>query len=552
VADERATSAPAAPPAWATASGHDSYGAWADLRIGAETQRLRWIDPGTFIGGSPPNTAGRGENEDQHAVTISAGFWMADSECTQALWLELMGSNPAGHTGDPQLPVESILFEDAESFLKRLSQRTAGSVARLPTRAEWEYAACAGTLNGFSDGDDAAHIAAYANCKDNGPGRPIPVRSLKPNRWGLYDMLGNVAEWSYGGTKPASEVPGPDPELADRAAINAYHVRGGSYQHIPNSCRPSAFGYLRRESRSNDVGFRFLIEQPGRPGHAGPEAVPLMPGHPPGPGAPAPGALGARPPGRPPWAAAAGKDGYGSWADLRIGAEIQRLRWIEPGSFVMGSPPTEKGRGEWEDQRTVTISHGFWMGDSACTQEVWTAVIGSNPSLHTGAAQLPVHRVSFDDAVGFLDKLSKRLNGGLARLPTRAEWEYAARAGATTTYVYGDDPALAAPYANTKDTGPGRPIPVRHLKPNRWGLFDVMGNLQQWVYGGIGSLAAGANIDPELANRATLTVFHVRGGSCEQPTVGCRLAGGGLLPRDCRNNDLGVRILIEQAVRGAP
>jgi formylglycine-generating enzyme required for sulfatase activity/serine/threonine protein kinase len=537
--DVRATRPPIAPPAWATASGQDVYGAWADLRIGNVTQRLRWIDPGTFLSGSPPTQAGRGLDEDQQAVTISTGYWLADSECTQALWLELMGSNPASHAGDPQLPIENVRFEEAEGFLQRLSQHTVGSLARLPTRCEWEYAARAGATTAYSFGDDAALIGSYANVKDSGPGRSLPVRSLKPNRWGLYDMLGNVGEWSYGGTRPLTALPGLDPELTDRATINAYHLRGGSFQHPANRCRPAAFGYLRRDSHSPDVGFRFLVEQAGTP-------------EPPGAGGPAAVAHGAKAPPRPPWAAAVGKDGFGSWADLRIGAETQRLRWIEPGSFVMGSPPTEKGRGEWEEQRPVTISHGFWLADSTCTQEVWKTVMGSNPSLHTGVAQLPVHRVSFDDAVGFLDKLGKRINVGLARLPTRAEWEYAARAGATTTYFYGDDPALAGPYANTKDSGPGRLLPVRSLKPNRWGLYDVMGNIQQWVYGGVGSVPAAAAIDPDLANRATLPAFHIRGGSCDQPTIRCRLAGGGLLPRDCRNNDLGLRILIEQAVRGAP
>jgi formylglycine-generating enzyme required for sulfatase activity/serine/threonine protein kinase len=546
--DERATRPPAVPPAWAVASGQDGYGAWAELRIGAETQRLRWIDPGTFLAGSPPAEAGHVKEEQQKEVTISRGFWLADSECTQALWRELMGSNPSVHAGDPRLPVENMLFDEAEGFLQRLSQRTAGNLARLPTRAEFEYAERAGSRTAYYFGDDAALIAAYANVKDNGPGHPLTVRSRTPNAWGLYDMIGNVAEWSYGGIAMLSTLAGLDPELADRATVNAYHIRGGSYQHPAIQVRSASYGYLRRDSRNGDVGFRFLVEQAAKPEPSGREAVP---GKAPVP-APAPGARGAKPPGRPPWAAAVGKDGFGSWADLRIGAETQRLRWIEAGSFMYGSPPSEKGRSDWEDQRQVTIAHGFWLADSACTQEVWTTVIGSNPSLHKGTPQLPVQRVSFDDALGFLDKLSLRLKGAQARLPTRAEWEYAARAGATTTYFYGDDPALAGPYANTKNSGPGRPIPVRSLKPNRWGLYDVMGNIQNWVYGGIGALPVGPNIDPELANRTALTVFFVRGGSCDQPTDHCRLAGGGLLPRDCRNDDLGLRILIEQAEHGAP
>ena len=165
--------------------------------------------------------------------------------------------------------------------------------------------------------------------------------------------------------------------------------------------------------------------------------------------------------------------------------------WIEPGSFLMGSPKDEKDRHVAEVQHTVELTKGFWMGVCPVTQEQWRAVISdrafvrptegfdlSNPSLFHGDKKLPVESVTWDDCQTFLKKLRAKDRQSY-RLPTEAEWEYACRAGTTTPFYCGD--TLTTALANFSDgsikpggkKGPARPKtrPVGSFPPNAWGLL---------------------------------------------------------------------------------
>ena len=147
---------------------------------------------------------------------------------------------------------------------------------------------------------------------------------------------------------------------------------------------------------------------------------------------------------KPRWASSVGEDRFGVYADVTIpGTRASfRMRRIQPGRFVMGSPKTEEGRFNGEGpQHRVTISRGFWMADSECTQAVYEAVTGKNPSRFKGADR-PVEQVSWDDAQAFLRTINRRIPGLDLRLPTEAEWEYAARAG-TTAARHGELDAVA-------------------------------------------------------------------------------------------------------------
>ena len=140
---------------------------------------------------------------------------------------------------------------------------------------------------------------------------------------------------------------------------------------------------------------------------------------------------------RPEWAEAIGRDEYGLYVDFRIGDAVQRLRWIVPGEFLMGSPESQAERLDWETQHRVILTQGYWLADTACTQALWQAVLDDNPSGFKGEDR-PVENVSWDDTQRFIARLNELIPGGGFRLPTEAEWEYACRAGTTTAFWFGD------------------------------------------------------------------------------------------------------------------
>jgi hypothetical protein len=189
--------------------------------------------------------------------------------------------------------------------------------------------------------------------------------------------------------------------------------------------------------------------------------------------------------GRPPWAVDAGRDEYGDWAEFDYEGVRQRLRWIPPGTFMMGSPEDELGRFENEGpQHEVTIGAGFWLFATPVTQALYQAVTGENPSSFTGGDR-PVEQVSWQDAMTFLARLNGRVPGLELRLPSEAQWEYACRAGTTTATYAGNLPEaetgsekLLDPIACFASNSLGETHPVALRKPNRWGLYDMSSDIR--------------------------------------------------------------------------
>lgn len=231
------------PPIWAVAWGDDPFGLWSEFAVDEVVQRLRWIEPGEFLMGSPDDEPERSDDEGpQHRVRISEGFWLADSACTQALWQAVMGENPSRFDDDPQNPVEQVSWEDVQGFLGRLRQRLPeGCEPVLPSEAQWEYACRSGTQTPFNLGETISPEQVnydgnfpYANAaKGAYRERTVPVKSLLPNRWGLYEMHGNVCEWCVDGRRDYSNVRQGevvvDPMGPTESASCA--VRGGSWLH---------------------------------------------------------------------------------------------------------------------------------------------------------------------------------------------------------------------------------------------------------------------------------------------------------------------------------
>lgn len=189
-----------------------------------------------------------------------------------------------------------------------------------------------------------------------------------------------------------------------------------------------------------------------------------------------------------------GKDQYGQYGDLSFNGVIQRFRWIPASSFIMGSPKSEKERLDSETQHRVNIRTGFWLADTACTQALWQAVMGSNPAHFNGCLDHPVEQVSWHDVQLFLQRASEFLEGLVLRLPSEAEWEYACRAGTTGAFWFsgfwiGDriTPQQANYDARTLYAGLGRTgeyrqstVVVKSFAPNPWGLYQMHGNVWEW------------------------------------------------------------------------
>ena len=229
---------------------------------------------------------------------------------------------------------------------------------------------------------------------------------------------------------------------------------------------------------------------------------------------------------KPAWAKHMGSDRYGLFLDLEILGVVQRFRWIPPGEFLMGSPQSEKGRDNYsegyegdkilesinydgERQFVARVSKGYWLADTVCTQALWQAVMGDNPSEFKGD-QRPVENVSWDDIQNFLQKLNPQQNHWQLALPSEMQWEYACRAGTQTAYFFGESfnkEHVSFDRSSTEGT-----LPVKDKTPNAWGLYQMHGNVYEWCQDKFGPYPEGVAQDYQAPS--DLPNYRVlRGGS---------------------------------------
>jgi formylglycine-generating enzyme required for sulfatase activity len=277
------------PPDWASGWGQDRYGVFVEFTWLEVTQRLRWIPPGRFWMGSPESEPGRYDDEGpRHQVTLTQGFWLFDTPCTQALWQAVMRENPSRFKSLTR-PVEQVSWDQVKDFLKQINARLPGLNLVLPSEAQWEYACRAGTETAIYTGD----LAILGKC--NAPALDLiawysgnsgvdfdlpdgvdssdwkekqyphtqagtrPVGLKRANPWGLYDMLGNVWEWTqdhwhdnYRG------APNDGSAWEDRDPDAMRVVRGGSWfttlgaRRVRAACRYQG----KPDYRSRFRGFR--------------------------------------------------------------------------------------------------------------------------------------------------------------------------------------------------------------------------------------------------------------------------------------------------------
>ena len=210
---------------------------------------------------------------------------------------------------------------------------------------------------------------------------------------------------------------------------------------------------------------------------------------------------------------------------------------IPAGTFTMGSPSTEPNRWSYETQHQVTISKPYYMQTTVVTQGQWKAVMGSNPSNFTSCGDdCPVEQVSWYDVQEFIRKLNQQEGTDKYRLPTEAQWEYAARAGTTTPFNTGN--CLSTDQANYNGSRPlsGCPkgenrrktVRVGSFSPNAWGLYDMHGNVWQWCQDWYGDYTSDSVTDPEGPSSGRYRIF--RGGGWDRGGArGCRSASRGFL-----------------------
>jgi formylglycine-generating enzyme required for sulfatase activity len=538
-------------PDWVSAFGTDEYGAWCEFQVprhdgkGVVTQRMRWIKPGKFMMGSPEEEAGRYDDESpQHEVELTQGFWMADTPCTQELWMAIAhGKNPSRFSGD-RYPVEKVTWEDCHAWLMGLRKVHPLLQPSLPTEAQWEYSCRAGSTGAYCFGNEEQELEKYAWYLENSNLEAHPVGEKLANAWGLYDVHGNVWEWCsdwYGDyqTSAASDPTGPA-----KGSIRV--VRGGCWVAPARRLRSARRVGNDPGDRFYDLGFRLLSSaleaEPGTERASSVQVI-VKPTEPVGDSRERAFWKSGK---KPDWVSAFGKDEYGLWCEFQVprnyllksrfadndsiknglqasilesairekilekaktGIPIQsksntkstslkdkiykndstitqRMRWIPSGLFTMGSPRSELHRRENEEQHVVSINEGFWIADTPCTQELWLWMGDrTNPSKYKHLKN-PVESVSWEDCQEWINQLKDYHGSMQPSLPTEAYWEYACRAGSCSAYCFGDSEEELDKYAWYNKNSRNTTMPVAEKLPNAWGLFDVHGNVWEWCLDG--------------------------------------------------------------------
>jgi formylglycine-generating enzyme required for sulfatase activity len=241
------------------------------------------------------------------------------------------------------------------------------------------------------------------------------------------------------------------------------------------------------------------------------------------------------------------------------GGETMEMVWVEPGTFIMGLTEEQEelllDRNDWiKDERPaheVSISRGFYLGKHEITQEQWHTTMGTTPwsegiHVQVGPAH-PAAYISWYDVQEFIAAMNEAVDEELYRLPTEAEWEYACRAGTTTLWSSGDGEDQLGEYAwyapNAFNAGLTYAQPVGTKLPNSWGLYDMHGNLFEWVQDWFGANHYQQSVGVDPPGPATGLVCVVRGGCFSADGENLRSARRESFHPGDRSYGIGARIL---------
>ena len=517
-----------------------------------------------------------------HDVTLSP-FAVGETEVTQALWEAVMGSNPSYFTGDPCLPVEQVSWDDCQEFIAKLNEMT-GRTFRLPSEAEWEFAATGGNYShgySYAGSDNVDEVAWY---RPNSGSSTHPVAEKAPNELGLYDMSGNVQEICLDGYSDLRiSHPLINPIMP---CTNDNHLaRGGAYSLYKYSCHATSRDPIGSSTRSRGLGLRLAMGEPAYPplslskyeidindgwcdtvaiaGGSGlyqvdcdnSEMLPISldsttirvdainVGH-------ALITVSDLTTGEQATVTVTVNPSEFEIEEFTVGNATFAMIKVEGGTFMMGATPEQEGDAT-DDERPVhevTLS-SFFIGQTEVTVGMWRAVLDYNPIPYYIPEYVPPRNaaascVSWDDCQNFIAKLNE-MTGRTFRMPTEAEWEFAARGGNRShgyKYAGSDNIDEVATFIGYR-----YPL-VRTKVPNELGLYNMSGGVFEWCQDWFGPYGSEPLVNPVGPESGTERV--IRGGSYHWPyPTYCRVSyrmGANPVPENYTDNyPIGLRLVMD-------
>lgn len=551
------------------------------VKVGDLIIKMVPVQGGTFTMGTSRQQDSEASDDElvPHQVTLS-DYMIADTEVTLGLWHAIMGTIPNRTQKTVGKPVDMVSWEDTQRFIQELNKRT-GLTFRLPTEAEWEFAARGGL---WSEGTKYSGDRNYSKvgwCAGETSNYQI-VRSKKANELGLYDMTGNAREWCQDWYGPYSSEPQTNPQ---GPSSGTSHVsRGGGWMDKPAQSRVTSRHAAPYRNNYNQ-GFRLVLSKIITQADV-PSGVSLPYGHlnvnfaPNGAKIYINGecvgttpmvfrnlAVGS-------YKVQVQKEGYQEFSEtVKLEANKQselkgslkgtpqvsmaqtassaatpqkieketftvkgvtfNMVRVKGGTFKMGAVDEIEADGMNEPVHQVTLS-GYMIGETEVTQELWEAVMGRNPSKYKNPKN-PVEQVTWFECMEFIEKLNK-LTGKNFRLPTEAEWELAARGGVGTphTHFAGSDKVeeVAWYYANSGKeqltmartdklvkSNKCQAHPVAQKKPNALGLYDMSGNVIEWCFDLYRTYDEAPKVNPVVQDFGFFRIL--RGGGCTHDEKTC-------------------------------
>jgi len=233
--------------------------------LDVEGMEMIKVNTGTFLMGTPGMPPKSEPYEGLRTVEMNKVFYLGKTEVTQALWSKHMKVNPSRFQS-PSLPVEGITWQEAMDFCGKLNagkeklELPEEMIFRLPSEAEWEYAARSGSKTTFFFGESSKQLTKYAWISDNSEGSTKPIGILSPNQWGFLDIYGNVREWCLDGygPRPSGKLTNPLLAWQNMDKVN----RGGSWDSCDACCQTAKRMNYGQNYQSSDIGFRLALGYP--------------------------------------------------------------------------------------------------------------------------------------------------------------------------------------------------------------------------------------------------------------------------------------------------